>query len=238
MPAKGFLDLPGEIRDQIYHYCFPEVAVVTTWGKKHTVQHELYKYLTSKSTITPIIQERRGDITKRSARPLRILHLNRTIRAEALAIMYKETTFATTILTSGCPSKPSGAMTRNKEEYNHFFLSFEQRSPDKSSEIPEPFLLARNWLLTWHWVSDCQNRSNQALEIQEVALCIVGILKQNEDLEKVTIEYPCQCSIKTPARSEGPWTWLLEVMNNILAMMGPIATLRVKEKKNISADGV
>ncbi|KAL8627858.1 hypothetical protein Q9189_006453 [Teloschistes chrysophthalmus] len=208
MPAKGFLDLPGEIRNHIYRFSSPEIAVVTTWGEKHTVKHELWRYLTTKTAITPVIQERGGDITRRTAQPLPILHLNRTIRAEALAIMYKETTFATNILPRDCPSKPSGAITRNKEAHDHFFLPSEHRSPDHNSEIPAPFLVTRNWLLTLHWGSNHPDRSSQALDIQKVVLCIVEMLKQNKDLENVKIEYPCWCSMKPPARLTPRDKWL------------------------------
>ncbi|KAI4200976.1 MAG: hypothetical protein LQ350_003545 [Teloschistes chrysophthalmus] len=230
MPAKGFLDLPGEIRNHIYRFSSPEIAVVTTWGEKHTVKHELWRYLTTKTAITPVIQERGGDITRRTAQPLPILHLNRTIRAEALAIMYKETTFATNILPRDCPSKPSGAITRNKEAHDHFFLPSEHRSPDHNSEIPAPFLVTRNWLLTLHWGSNHPDRSSQALDIQKVVLCIVEMLKQNKDLENVKIEYPCWCSMKPPARLTPRDKWLREAMDNIFTMVGPMAALRVKEK--------
>ncbi|KAL8665289.1 MAG: hypothetical protein Q9202_002340 [Teloschistes flavicans] len=194
MPAKGFFDLPLEIRDQIYRLCTPEIAVVTTWGEEYFVQNEGNIFCSKETAITPVIRERGGDSSKHTAEPVPVLHLNRAIRAEALTLMYREKTFATTLSPWNTFSRLSNNLMRNKLAVEHFCLRSRNRAQDYSSQILEPFVLARNWLLTLHWNSAHSADSRQYIEIREEVLCVVEMLERNKNLRNVTVEYPCECS--------------------------------------------
>ncbi|KAL8708637.1 MAG: hypothetical protein Q9225_007569 [Loekoesia sp. 1 TL-2023] len=78
-PCKGFHDLPPEIRNQIYKYCSPSVAVLSL------VNGEI------------AILERVGTDVWYTVKGLPILHLDRKIRAEATAFLHDQCTFAATL---------------------------------------------------------------------------------------------------------------------------------------------
>lgn len=78
-PRKGFHDLPPEIRNQIYKYCSPPVAVLSL------INGEI------------AILERVGTDVWYTVRSLPILHLDRKMRAEAITFLHSQCTFAATL---------------------------------------------------------------------------------------------------------------------------------------------
>ncbi|KAL8833848.1 MAG: hypothetical protein Q9170_004070 [Blastenia crenularia] len=78
-PRKGFRDLPGEIRNQIYGLCSPKLAVLSLINRDLAVL------------------ERVGTDVWYTVKSLPILHLDRRTRAEATAYLQEHCTFAVTL---------------------------------------------------------------------------------------------------------------------------------------------
>ncbi|KAI4102613.1 MAG: hypothetical protein L6R37_004326 [Teloschistes peruensis] len=244
MPSKGFFDLPGEIRNHIYRSSTPHVLVVTTCGKKYVVK---IKFPTTNTGITPVIQERGDDSSKYSTERLPIFHLNHAIRAEALSRIYEETTFATTILAGDGIFKPSGAYLGNEKARGPIPLKLQRFVRGPISAVPEPFVRARNWLLTLHWVDFYDGGGRHAgpflpFDLREELAFVVEMLQRSKELRNLTIEYPCPCSFNHQGFSvweggcqhtfKSPSRYLsgFVTQEEIMAMLRPLMTLRVKGK--------
>ncbi|KAL8632373.1 hypothetical protein Q9189_001850 [Teloschistes chrysophthalmus] len=77
MVGTGFNDLPREIRDMIYLFAKPDIAILSLIGAR------------------PVIREREGvNVWKYTTKSLTLLQLDRRSRAEATALLYEKCTFA------------------------------------------------------------------------------------------------------------------------------------------------
>ncbi|KAL8627784.1 hypothetical protein Q9189_006502 [Teloschistes chrysophthalmus] len=77
MVGTGFNNLPAEIRNMIYDFAKPDVAVLSLIGAR------------------PVIRERQGvNVWKYSTKSLTLLQLDRRSRTEATALLYEKCTFA------------------------------------------------------------------------------------------------------------------------------------------------
>ncbi|KAL8722600.1 MAG: hypothetical protein Q9181_007449 [Wetmoreana brouardii] len=188
MPAKGFHDLPLELRDEIYRYCSPEIALLTLLGGK-SVKVERDGIIHTDTSSEAVIQERLGDGPWYSAKGLPILHLDRKIRAEALALMYKECTFAIVL---SAEKGLSEGFFGNKVAQD-YFLGKCQRPYWKHFLLPEPVFLIRNWLIVLSWHTSYLGNS-QPTQLRQQMQRAVDVLCQSTHIDTATIECPCHCS--------------------------------------------
>ncbi|KAL8705511.1 MAG: hypothetical protein Q9201_001386 [Fulgogasparrea decipioides] len=188
MPGQGFHDLLPELRDETYRYCSPEIALLTLLGGK-SVKVERDGIIHTDTSSEAMIQERLGDGPRYSAKGLPILHLDRKIRAEALALMYKECTFAITL--SAGKSLPEGFF--GNKAAGDYFLGECQRPYWERFLLPEPVLRIRNWLIVLRWHAAYLGNI-QTVQLRRQMQRAIDVLCQSMQINTATIECPCHCS--------------------------------------------
>ncbi|KAL8685959.1 MAG: hypothetical protein Q9218_007441 [Villophora microphyllina] len=224
----------------------PEVVVLTVHGEDVTeVKRKKHQNIISTRTkITARIQERYGDNSRYRVKDLPILQLDRKTCAEALDIMYRECTFAITLSLWNIPTLP-GTLFQTRVAQKHFLLASWLRGQEPL-QVPQPLLKARNWLITLHWSTRGCLGNAQPKDIREEVMCIADMLKENKEIDTITLKYPCQCSFRHGGYDvfvEG-CRWLgegpgyrgareIESRREIAGMLSPLTGLQVAKKATL-----
>ncbi|KAI4124678.1 MAG: hypothetical protein LQ338_004678 [Usnochroma carphineum] len=164
-PHKGLHDLPPEIRDQIYGYCSPSVAVLSHINGKVAVL------------------ERVGTAAWYTVKSLNILQLDRKTRAEAAAFLYEKCTFAINL---------RWQLQTSFEAIFGRQARFMRAGTECRVEVSLPEI--RHWLIDLKWDSQ-QYGNSQPRDFRRLLKYIVEEMQKNEGTKSITINHPCECSL-------------------------------------------
>ncbi|KAL8705512.1 MAG: hypothetical protein Q9201_001387 [Fulgogasparrea decipioides] len=185
MPSKGFHDLPAEIRNEVYGYCIPDIAILGLVGGS-TITNECDRFVRGAAKL--IIQQRTGNDLLNPFEGVPILQLDRKVRAEAAALMYEQSTFAIALPVIGI----AGGFFRD-EAASSYYVQPQKRPCFENTLFLEPFSLARNWLLDLKW-NDAQKGPIRFSQLGIDLQCIVDLLCQNPRIDTIIVQYSCPCT--------------------------------------------